>query len=167
VDSVQAIRIIALKDVMCDEPSPDAQWYRLTRWYSKTFATPLHEVDNLPKLDLIRAWFNERYENLDDAELHKELQEVLNPEEPLQKSLHQTQDDAAVDKLMEKVKAQNKAAAAKPKAPPVDDKIPKGTITDELLESIDGLGKALESLKDLEPAVKKEEGFDLDFSGLT
>jgi hypothetical protein len=87
-------------------------------------------------------------------------------EDSLQKSLHQTQDDAAVDRLLEKIKAQNKLAAAKPTKPQADDRIPKAAITDELLESIDGLGKALESLKDLEP-VAKEEGFDLDFSGLT
>lgn len=158
MDNVRAIKLVALKDVMC-EPSTDAQWYKLIRWYSKTFATPLHEVDDLPRLDILRAYFSEHYENMDEGELHQELQDLLKPEDKLQNSLNKAKDESDVDDLVKAAEAENKALKAK-RSSQVKAAPPKENMTKGMLEAIEGLGAAITNIKKTVP----EDGFSLDFS---
>jgi hypothetical protein len=54
---------------------------RIFRWYSKTFHTPLHEVDDLPLYDVILAYWHEKYEGFEPDALDEEVQEMVKPVE--------------------------------------------------------------------------------------
>jgi hypothetical protein len=164
LDNIRAIKLIALKDVLM-ETSVEAQWRRVARWYSKTFATPLHLVDDLPRLDIIQSYFEEHYENLDEAELNRELQELLKPEDQLQKSLDKAKDDSSLDELVKQAESKVKAVKViKAKRAPVKEPS-KQDVSKEMLAAIADLGEALTSIKDTaeEPP---DQSFGLDFSGL-
>jgi hypothetical protein len=161
MDNIKAIKLIALKDVML-EASAEAQWRKVARWYSKTFATPLHTVDDLPRLDIILAYFSEHYENLEEGELHHELQELLKPEDKLQDSLSKSQDEASVDDLVKQAEEENRAVKAK--RAPSKKEPPKRDVPKEMLEAIADLGEALTAVK--QTAETSPDGFNLDFSGL-
>ena len=169
MDPVRAIKLIALKNVMKQEANPEAQWRRVARWYSKTFSTPLHEVDNLPKLDVVQAYFEDHYQEMEEAELHNELQEILKSEDETQAALNKSKEDLEMDKMAKEAAEHNKKIKSLPKKAAKEEKEPKlekFEATKDLLDSLDGLGAALTSIKS---AVKEAEGpdsFELDFSGL-
>ena len=163
MDNVKAIKLIALKDVMLTA-SAEAQWRSVARWYSKTFATPLHEVEDLPRLDIIQAYFEEHYENMNEGELHNELQSLLKPEDALQDSLNKSQDEASVDDLVRQAEEENKALKSQPRTLPKKKATPQEA-SKEMMAAIAELGEALTTIKDKveEPP---DRSFGLDFSGL-
>jgi succinate dehydrogenase flavin-adding protein (antitoxin of CptAB toxin-antitoxin module) len=80
----RALRLAAMQAVV--EPDLDAQLRHIFRWYSKTFATPLDEVYDLPQEDILEAFYEEEYEGLNEDERQKEISELLEtPEERLER----------------------------------------------------------------------------------
>ncbi len=71
--ATDAIRIIALRDVWLRhiEKADDADYNRrkIFRWYSINFNTPLHIVETLPMLDVIRAYWEQNYEGMSEEDL--------------------------------------------------------------------------------------------------
>lgn len=67
-----ALRLLALHNATSDSPSPDYMLRRVFRWYSKTFHTPLHEVENLPLHDVLVHYHEANYEELEEQELEVE-----------------------------------------------------------------------------------------------
>lgn len=126
----------------------------MSRWYSKTFATPLHLVDDLPRLDVYRAYFSEHYEGLGEAELNKELEEVLQPQDELQRALEKSASDSDMDKLEKEAILQNQALKEKKKTP----KKELASISNKLADSVKELGEALGKIPQT-----VDEGFALDF----
>lgn len=49
----------------------------ILRWYSKTFHTPLHEVDTIPFEDILQAWFEEQYAGMEPQQLMEELSSLF------------------------------------------------------------------------------------------
>jgi len=147
MEPVRAIRLIALKNVL-DEPDASAHWRHISRYYSKTFSTPLHLVDELPRLDVLQAYFEDVYEHLEDVELQRELAETLKETDALKREIAKTQDAKIDDILMAEAIAAN-AAAAKPKA-----------TTSDMVAALDKLGQAITDIK------ATVEPVGLDFSGL-
>jgi hypothetical protein len=146
--------LIALRNVIEKYP-PDEEWYYVSRWYSKVFATPLHLVDRLPMLDIYRAYFSEHYEQLDEAELNKELEEVLYPKDELQKALEKSAEDSEMDKLEREAILQNQAQKKK-----VTPKKELKDVSNKLANSVKELGEALGKIPQT-----IDEGFALDFGG--
>ena len=146
--------MIALRNVI-EKYTPDEEWYYVSRWYSKTFATPLHLVDDLPRLDIYRAYFSEHYEALGEAELNKELEEVLQPQDELQRALEKSALDSDMDKLEKEAILQNKALKEKKKVVP---KKELDAIGNKLADSVKELGEALGKIPQT-----VDEGFALDF----
>ena len=140
---------------MLDKPDFDAQWRRVSRWYSKTFATPLHLVDDLPRLDVLQAYYEDLYENLEDDKLHLELEELLKPVDELQKALDKSKGESDMDDLEKLVKAENAKAKKSPKDPKVAAK--------EMIKVTEDLGRAL---TDIKKSIEPLEGFNLDFDSL-
>ena len=68
MDRLRAIQIIALKEVLSDKQSQDFQLRSIFRWYSKTFHTPLHIVEELPEFDILQAYFEDQYEQLNQSD---------------------------------------------------------------------------------------------------
>jgi len=141
MEPVRAIRLIALKNVL-DEPDASAHWRHISRYYSKTFSTPLHLVD------VLQAYFEDVYEHLEDVELQRELAETLKETDALKREIAKTQDAKIDDILMAEAIAAN-AAAAKPKA-----------TTSDMVAALDKLGQAITDIK------ATVEPVGLDFSGL-
>ena len=166
IDAIRCVRLIALNNALKDKQDIEYIWRRIERWYSKAFHTPLHLVCALPRLDVYQAYIEDRYEELTDEDLHKELQELLLPEDALERSLVKTKDDAAMNDLEKKVRQQNIENAQNNlvlKKQEKSNSIGKANIDKKLLENIDGLGKALEDIK---AAFGPEDGFSLDFADL-
>ncbi len=74
MDYVDGLRARALLAVL--KPSSDDRYRHIFRWYSKTFHTPLHEVEDLPLDDILTAWFETIYEDMEDPERDEVLREM-------------------------------------------------------------------------------------------
>lgn len=82
MDYLEAVQLAAFNLVAKTrrrEPieDPDYIYRKIFRWYSKTFNTPLDKVYDLPVHDIITAYWEERYEGLDDNELEDERLELI------------------------------------------------------------------------------------------
>lgn len=64
----EAVRVIALRNVV-KENNPDYFMRRVYRWYSKTFHTPLHVVDELPPEFILQHYWEEHFEDMEDMQL--------------------------------------------------------------------------------------------------
>ncbi len=87
---VRAIRLAALRAVLNQrvrDPKPDPEYFMryVMRWYSKKFFTPLDQVEQLPLEDILQAYYEERFEEMDDDHLEKERIDVLKTDEDLEK----------------------------------------------------------------------------------
>lgn len=69
---LEALQLLALRAV--ESPNWDDFYYSVCRWYSKTFHTPLHQVRSVPKADVMRAWYEEHYEELLNSEDDKKVE---------------------------------------------------------------------------------------------
>ena len=118
-------------------------------------------MDDLPRLDVLQHWYEDMYENLEDDKLHQELEELLKPQDELEKALAKSSADSDMDKLEAEVKAQNQKSKDSPrpvKAPKIE--------TEEMKKALEGLGKAINEIKDSFEPVTKGTEFSLDFSDL-
>jgi hypothetical protein len=80
VVDIEAIRVKALRAVL--RPDIQASLRKIFRWYSTTYATPLHIVDDLPLDDILVAYFEENYWNMEQPLLEREINELsLTPAE--------------------------------------------------------------------------------------
>lgn len=73
------IKVIAFRDVTQNTPE-----YRLNyiyRWYSKTYHTALHEVYSIPFHDIVKVFFEERFEGMTEEEREETRRELLMTEE--------------------------------------------------------------------------------------
>jgi hypothetical protein len=64
--------------------NPDTDYFVrfVMRWYSKTFHTPLHQVDDLPLDHVFQAYYEEMYEKMDEKDLKQEVfKNSMSPEE--------------------------------------------------------------------------------------
>src|SRR5882762_7553048 len=85
VNLFNALRTVALRDVL--KEAPDYQIRSIFRWYSKTFHVPLPEVDMLPMDDVLQAFYECQYEDMDIDEREKERQLLIESDEERHKRL--------------------------------------------------------------------------------
>jgi hypothetical protein len=64
-----------------EEPDRAATIRSILRWYSKTFHTALHVVEDLPLEDVLTAYYESTYEDLEDEQRAKEIAELLETDE--------------------------------------------------------------------------------------
>lgn len=110
-----SFRYIALKNVL----NPDTDFYlrRLMRWYSKTFHTPLHIVEEeIPIEHVLLAYFEEKYESLEPDDIEDLKLELLEtPEEKAEKLALADEEDATEFAFAEMTKNQVLDTEKKPK----------------------------------------------------
>ncbi len=70
MDLAAQIKIIAFKEVR--DSTAEYHLRHVYRWYSAKFATPLHLVPSLPFSDILTAYFEDQFENMDADELEEE-----------------------------------------------------------------------------------------------
>src|ERR1700677_2698185 len=93
-------------------------WRQIQRWYSKTFSTPLVDVEALETEYLLQNYFESKYADLVFADRVLELGDILEtPEEARARQLRE--DEELVDEMrfrkIAEVEAKKKEAANKPK----------------------------------------------------
>lgn len=69
------VRTVALRDVLGQRG--DYVLRRIYRWYSKTFATPLHLVEELPLEWILQHYFECMWEKLEPDEIQEEKRKIL------------------------------------------------------------------------------------------
>ncbi len=116
-----ALGLVALQGIAA--PDMAAQTRHVLRWYSKTFSTPLHVVQNLiPLEDVWMAYFEEKYEAMEPEELELAVQNALKPPEAVAQEIDQAQADKVADdafaKMTEQAAATNPAPPLIPEPPP-------------------------------------------------
>lgn len=152
----KALRILALKEALSEEPSHDYFIRKVFRWYSKTFSTPLHQVYNLPLFDVMQAYYEEIYSNLadekDSPDFHEELSNLSKTEAELEKDrLEKDKEEAESYKLIKSAEADNKRTAEKSasqKKKILEDKLRRDRETAKEIDSLlgkDALGNYMET----------------------
>lgn len=110
-----AIHLAALRDVYfakTDREGGDPLYvYRkIFRWYSKNFYTPLHLVQELPLEDVLRAWYEQTFEDMEDKDLEAEVRKAaLSDEELRLQEMGESADAAADLDLMREAEEENAA----------------------------------------------------------
>jgi hypothetical protein len=79
VDHHKAIRIRALAAVRRQDYDYHLRY--VFRWYSRSFATPLHVVEALPLDDVLETFFECLYEHMDEHRLEDERRELMETDE--------------------------------------------------------------------------------------
>lgn len=109
MDLIKALQLKALRNVMCDSSERDYHLRFIFRWYSKTFFTPLHEVHALPVVDVLTAYFEERFENLNEEELNQEKTRLTETnEERKEREAKEAEDRALEDEFVKQTEITEK-----------------------------------------------------------
>jgi len=121
-----ALRIVAMRNVLADDPPNDYTLRHIYRWYSKTFNTPLHVVDTLPRHFILLHYFESNYETLRDdhqleQQLNEQIQELINPKDQSTEEIAKVQDFLFEKKLAEEnAKVKKEPPKPKPIIQPID-----------------------------------------------
>jgi hypothetical protein len=96
IDHITALRILALHEVVKankGNPSADYVMRKIFMWYSEKFHTPLHQVDDLPVDDVMRAYYEYSYANASDEGMEKELWRLTRTEQELDEEKRKKDED--------------------------------------------------------------------------
>ena len=163
MDIVRALRITTLRAVAEEDLDEEAQWRAVARWFSREFSTPLKEVDELPKLDVIRHYLEDSYLKMEPHELQQEIDNVLS-EKGFESKLEKAKKDADDDKFAQEIEKEAQAVNLKSVKLLKKDEKKTNQVDPRILAALESLG---ESIGSLTPEKKQEEGlsdFGLDAS---
>lgn len=125
--NLTAIGLLALQSVAA--PDMAAQTRHVLRWYSKTFSTPLHVVEQIiPLEDVWQAFFEEKYEALEPEELEQAVKDALTPPEERAQAEDRLKSDLAADDAFAKATEAAAAAPAPTQVPQILDAALKDTV---------------------------------------
>lgn len=79
MDLFKALQLVCIKSVT--QPDGEYKLRRILRWYSKTFYTPLHIVETLPLENILIAYFESIYEEMEEEERQEHIQLLLETDE--------------------------------------------------------------------------------------
>jgi len=144
VDIYRSIQLIALKECLSETPSEDYTMRRICRAYSKVFFTPLHEVENLPFLDVFQAVCENSYEELSDENIPEAKEKLLKTQKDIKEKLAEDKEEADVRKLLSEMSEPSTPPPPQKVKDPVD-KIPQET-DPAILASLGILGKQLKGI---------------------
>lgn len=109
-----ALKLLALRAVM--KPDSDAHFRSICRWYSITFHTPLHLVDDLPEEDILVAYYEKTYEDMEDPDREELLKVLLETEEEKKaKARRKDIEEAEAFEFTQRLAAEERARVAKGK----------------------------------------------------
>ena len=123
----KAIKLLSFRNVTSQDADAEYILRKIFRWYSKTFYTPLHTIPDLPLEDVLQAYYECHYEelNLDQLEEERKLL-IITPEEEEETNKQKDANAAESFEFMKEVEEEEKA-----KAKPSQSK----TISDTPIES--------------------------------
>lgn len=105
---VESIRLLAMQAVL--DSDPDYQLRSVLRWYSREFHTPLSEVYDIPIDEVIEAFYECKYEDMDDGQRNFEIGELLKTNQAVveakkKEDADEVDDVAFLQKVMEEAKS--------------------------------------------------------------
>lgn len=125
MDQITATRISALHSV--EHPDRDYLIRKILRWYSKTFHTPLADVEELPLDDIMQAYYENRVEEMSPEERAEERALLLKTEEQRISEIMAEEAEEAelfeMGRLMAADEAKKKATKVKAKDQKSDEQI--------------------------------------------
>jgi hypothetical protein len=121
ISALKATRLLAMLSV--DKKDPDYVYRFIMRWYSREFATPLHEVEELPVEDVLLHFFECRYEGMEDHDLDEEIEDLCMSDAQRVAKEEEKRVAAEADDAFEREIAAE-AAAAEAKNPSTPAKMP-------------------------------------------
>lgn len=104
-----AVRLCALQNVL--NPDTAYRLRQILRWYSKTFHTPLPEVEELPLEYVLEHYYESTYEEMDEDARDDERKELLMTDE--QRSTLERQEISDADEADEFARIVKEEEAAK------------------------------------------------------
>lgn len=144
-----AIQTLALRDVL--KPDGEYQLRRIMRWYSKTFATPLHLVAELPLEDVLRAYYEEEFERMEEDERERQRVALSQSEEERREAQSkQEKEEEELDEFVQQVEADEARRAAKltandaPQVPIAEIQAPKHALAESQIQ-----GKPITDMPDI------------------
>ena len=174
----QSIQLRALANTLLDpKDNPDVEAHFLRnvfRWYSKEFNTPLHQVIELPLVDVMLHYYECQYENMEEPQLEAERLRLTETEEDREAREKAEKDDSdEVAALIEEIaqhererlaKRDGKTGIGAGKTPglALSDSVNRPKDPKPLKEAV--LNEA-ESIPVLKMVFEDPESFDLDISG--
>jgi hypothetical protein len=94
----KALKTIALANVLAgDGAGDDYQERRVVRWYSRTFHTPVAAVEQIPLEDVLLAYYECGYEDMDPDEREKARVRLLESEEERRRRVDEEECQAMSD----------------------------------------------------------------------
>lgn len=165
MNKYEALRLVALQGAY--KPDAESNVRYVMRWYSKTFHTPLHQVYDLPLEDVWLAFYEERYQAMEEEALNDEVAKAL--ESPEARHEREMEDEAekasalefakmsestnktakTVDKVAETLSHVKTPEATLPPAVPVmEENIQMEFIDPEEMEKLMSGGMATDTKKD-------------------
>lgn len=97
---------------------PNADYFerKVMRWYSKTFSTPLSEVEELPLEDVFLAYYEEQYADLGSTDREEEIRQLLITEEERRQMIFEEEaEDADTFEIKQMILADEAAKKKKEK----------------------------------------------------
>jgi hypothetical protein len=114
VDYDRAIRLLAFHAVQ--ERSPEYRLRSVMRWFSRTYSTPLAEVENMPTEYILSNYYEVLYAELESEELEKERTLLTeSTAEKAERLRREAQDEASTEALLKQIEAEQKQDALKDK----------------------------------------------------
>lgn len=109
-----SLKLLALGAVM--KPDGEASYRSICRWYSTTFHTPLHTVEDLPEEEVLQAYFESTYEDMSDEDRVELLKRLLETDEEKKARLRRKDaEDAESFNFARQIALEAKQEAAKKK----------------------------------------------------
>lgn len=160
MDRYRALRLRAMQAV--EHPDSDDQLRSIFRWYSRTFHTPLHLVEELPVDDVLSAYYEESYEGMNDEERKRETAELL--ETPEQKKIRLRQKDEERAEAFEFARIAAEEERRKEDRKRLADLKPEGAKPLAVQKTPEAsLPKPLKDLKELPPDIEMKFVDDAEF----
>lgn len=110
-ETLRAIKINAMMAIK--KPDYSAFLRKIFRWYSKTFYTPLRDVEDMPIVEILTAYYEELYDKMEEADLKQEsIKLSMSEQEWTEKLIAEEQEELA---FMKAVQSKKKIEDIKPK----------------------------------------------------
>lgn len=119
------IQALALAAVLIDDFDPDYNIRLLQRWYSRTFYTPLTEVEQIPTEYLLQTYWESKYNEMEAPQLEEEKEKVLEtPEEREAREREEAETDASDEEWIRKMEEEAEKSPTKVSDLPLPSELP-------------------------------------------
>lgn len=105
-----SLRLVAMRNVLSKDPPQDYTHRYINRWYSVKFNTPLHVVDTLPRHEVLLAYYESIYFEMNEGgpeqeqALNTEIQNLINPVDLTKEEAARVEDYLFEKKIEEEAK---------------------------------------------------------------